>query len=218
MADLIKKAVVAPAGSDPLTYIMSDETIDRMGDVIEAKGWQLANFAKNPIALFGHDNSFVIGHWTDVRVQGSKLIGKLNLLPAGISERLDEIRAAVESGVLRAVSVGFASPPGSVEPNKSGGLLFKAAELMECSLVSVPANPNALQMAKSLNLSEDVRSIIFSDPSDTQFAADPSVGDAAIGQPEQQPATSGKMGLPVVKLSDPARVRATPFVINKIHV
>lgn len=51
-----------------------------------------------------------------------------------------------------------------------------------------------------------------------KFAADPSVGDAAIGQPEQQPATSGKKGMPVVKLSDPARVRATPFVINKIHV
>ena len=107
MADLIKKSVASPAGSDPLTYVMSDETVDRMGDVIEAKGWQLANFAKNPIALFGHDHSFVIGHWSDVRVQGAKLIGKLNLLPAGISERLDEIRAAVEAGVLRAVSVGL---------------------------------------------------------------------------------------------------------------
>ena len=109
MADLIKKSVASPAGSDPLTYVMSDETVDRMGDVIEAKGWQLANFAKNPIALFGHDSSFVVGHWTDVRVQGRKLIGKLNLLPAGISERLDEIRAAVEAGVLRAVSVGFSA-------------------------------------------------------------------------------------------------------------
>lgn len=191
MADIVKKSVASPAGSDPLIYVMSDETVDRMGDVIEAKGWQLANFAKNPIALFGHDSSFVVGHWTDVRVQGRKLIGKLNLLPAGISERLDEIRAAVEAGVLRAVSVGFSSPPGSVEPNKSGGMLFKAAELMECSLVSIPANPNALQIAKSLNLSEDVRSLIFRDPSDTEFAAKPEQA-AAITHPDQQRAASGQ--------------------------
>lgn len=216
MADLIKKSVASPAGSDPLTYVMSDETVDRMGDVIEAKGWQLANFAKNPIALFGHDHSFVVGHWSDVRVQGGKLIGKLNLLPAGISERLDEIRAAVQAGVLRAVSVGFTSDPDSVERNKSGGWRFKAAELMECSLVSVPANPNALQMAKSLNLSEDVRSIIFRDPSDAEFAAK-SEQAAAIVQPAKQPAASGMKGLPVVKLNAPARVRAKPFVINKVH-
>lgn len=212
MADLIKKAVAAPAGSDPLTYVMSDETVDRMGDVIEASGWQLENFAKNPIALFGHDHRFVIGHWSNVRVQGRKLIGKLNLLPAGVSERLDEIRAAVEAGVLRAVSVGFTSDPDSMEQNKGGGWRFKSAELMECSLVSVPANPNALQMAKSLRLSEDVQSIIFSDPSDTQFAAKPAP------QGIEAPAAKSAKPARVVKLTDPARARAKPFVIRKIHI
>lgn len=216
MANLIKKSVASPADGDPLTYVMSDESVDRMGDVIEAKGWRLDNFAKNPIALFGHDHSFVIGHWTDVQVKAGKLIGKLNLLPAGISSRLDEIRAAVEAGVLRAVSVGFSADPERIERTKEGGYLFKVAELMECSLVSVPANPNALQMAKSLNLSDDVRSLIFRDPSESQFADKPERA-AAIVQPEQHPAASGNKGLPVVKLHDPARVRAKPFVIRKIN-
>src|SRR3546814_9109633 len=145
---------------------MYGETVDRMGYLIEAAGWQLKNFVKNPIALCNHESRFVIGHWTDVKVEGKKLIGKLNLLPKGISERLDEIRAAVEAGVLRAVSVGFTSDRDSVEPLKSGGVRFKEAELMECSLVSVPAKPNALQLATSLNLSDDARSLIFasSDP------------------------------------------------------
>src|SRR3546814_9550336 len=85
MTELIKKSLASPAGDDPLAYVMSDETVDRMGDVIEAAGWQLKNFVKNPIALFNHDSRFVIGHWTDVKVEGKKLIGKLNLLPKGIS-------------------------------------------------------------------------------------------------------------------------------------
>ena len=171
MADLIRKSVVAPVGSDPLTYVMSDETVDRMGDVIEASGWRLDNFVKNPIALFGHDHTFIVGHWTNVKVQGGKLVGKLNLLPAGVSERLDEIRAAVEAGVLRAVSVGFTADPEQVERMKTGGLRFRAADLMECSLVSVPANPNALQMAKSLKLSPKAKALIFA--SDEEAAAKP---------------------------------------------
>lgn len=203
MTDLIKKALASPAGDDPLAYVMSDETVDRMGDVIEAKGWQLKNFAKNPIALFGHDHRFVIGHWTDVKVQGGQLIGRLNLLARGISERLDEIRAAVEAGVLRAVSVGFSADPAKVEQLESGGLRFKSTELMECSLVAVPANPNALQMAKSLNLSDDARALIFGDNADPE-----------IPQPEA-PAHQSKSAR-VVKLDEPAKGSAAPFVVREI--
>lgn len=202
MADLIKKAIASPLGSDPLTYVMSDETVDRVGDVISAKGWQLGDFVKNPVALFAHDHRFVIGHWSDVRVAGGKLLGKLNLLPAGISERLDEIRAAVEAGVLRAVSVGFNSD--DVEPRKEGGWLFRSADLMECSLVSVPANPNALQVAKALNLSDDAKALIFDAPAIPEIPAQPA-DDAATGR-----------SVRVVKLDDPARDGAKPFIIREI--
>lgn len=203
MTDMLTKAVVsAPAGEDPLIYVMSDETTDRVGDVIDANGWRLENFQKNPIALFGHDHRFIVGHWTDVKVKGGQLIGRLNLLPKGISERLDEIRAAVEAGVLRAVSVGFAADPEKIEPLKSGGVRFGAAELMECSLVSIPANPNALQMAKSLNLSDDAQAIIFDEAA------------PAIPATTEDDAATGK-SVRVVKLDTPARDRA-PFVIRSI--
>jgi HK97 family phage prohead protease len=207
MSEMMKKAIASPAvGDDPLVYVMSDETVDRVGDVIKADGWQIGNFLKNPIALFGHDHKFIVGHWTDVKVQGKRLIGRLNLLPKGISERLDEIRAAVEAGVLRAVSVGFNIDPDEAEPRKNGGYFFKSTELLECSLVSVPANPNALQVAKSLDLSDEARALIFTD------CAEP---DPEIPAEPTEPAATGKKTV-VVKLDAPARDRA-PFVINKIH-
>lgn len=163
--EVIEKTLAEQAGPDPLVYVMSDETVDRAGDIVEAAGWRLSNFKKNPVALFGHDSRFIVGHWSDVKVAAGKLIGKLNLLPAGVSERLDEIRAAVEAGVLRAVSVGFR--PIEAEPIKGGrGMRFKASELVECSLVAVPMNPNALQMAKALNLSNDAQSMIFGKSAD----------------------------------------------------
>lgn len=181
MVDVIHKASASPAGSDPYTYVMSDESVDRMGDVIEAKGWKLGHFQRNPIALFNHKSDFPIGHWTDVKVEGDRLVGKLNLLPAGISERLDEIRAAVDAGVLRAVSVGFSAT--KAEPLSNGGLRFKETELVECSLVSVPANPNALQLAKSLNISDETQTLIFGKSADEIAAL------RLAGEPAKTPPT-----------------------------
>ena len=59
--------------SDDLEFILSDATPDRYGDVVEANGWDLAWFRKNPIALFGHDNDFPIGTWDNVRVEGGDM-------------------------------------------------------------------------------------------------------------------------------------------------
>jgi HK97 family phage prohead protease/HK97 family phage major capsid protein len=159
-----KTMIRAPQG-EPLEYVMSDASTDRYGDIVDPKGWDLANFRKNPVALFGHDSKFVIGKWTKVRVEGDELRGKLELLPPGTSERLDEIRAAVDAGVLRAVSVGFR--PLKSEPTPDGkGYRFTKSELMECSLVSIPANPNALQVAKALNLSPEAIETVFGESAD----------------------------------------------------
>src|SRR5215207_9411878 len=55
--DIVHKERVAEATSD-LEFVMSDESVDRMGDVIEASGWDLANFNRHPIALFNHNKHF----------------------------------------------------------------------------------------------------------------------------------------------------------------
>jgi hypothetical protein len=72
--ELIRKtaAAASPSG-DPLEFVMSDASVDRMGDVIETAGWQLDNFRKNPIALFQHTGFFPIGKWRDVGVRDGQL-------------------------------------------------------------------------------------------------------------------------------------------------
>ena len=98
---------IAQSKVGDLEFILSDDTVDRLGDVIDPEGWQLKNFKKNPIALFGHMSSAPIGIWTNVRVEGNKLLGKLKLAARGTSARIDELISLVEQGILRAVSVGF---------------------------------------------------------------------------------------------------------------
>jgi HK97 family phage prohead protease len=160
----IKTVAAPPPGDDPLEFIMSDGSVDRMGDVIEPDGWLLDNFRKNPIALFGHDSRFPIGRWLDVGVRDGELRGRLDLLTP-VSDRMRELHAAVSGGVLRAVSVGFhPSAPDKIEPlegSQIGGLHFLEQELVECSLVTVPANPNALAVAKALGISAEGQRLIF---------------------------------------------------------
>jgi HK97 family phage prohead protease/HK97 family phage major capsid protein len=161
---LVQKTLAARAdGPDPLDYVMSDATVDRLGDIVEPSGWSLASFKKNPIALFGHDSKFIVGKWVDIRVEKGALRGRLELMDA-VSDRLKEVHAAVRAGILRAVSVGFRAL--EAEPMESGGRRFTKSELVECSLVSVPANPNALAVAKSLNLSDDAKALIFGKSAD----------------------------------------------------
>jgi HK97 family phage prohead protease/HK97 family phage major capsid protein len=155
----------ASAKADGLDFVLSDETPDRYGDVISAEGWQLGNFKRNPIALFGHNSSFPIGSWKDLHVENGALRGHLQLAPAGTSERIDELRKLVEAGILKAVSVGFLPIEKKTMDETAdayfGPFKYLKQELIETSLVSIPANPNALAVAKNLNVSDATLQMVF---------------------------------------------------------
>jgi HK97 family phage prohead protease/HK97 family phage major capsid protein len=161
------KTHIEAVADDTREFTLSDESLDRMGDIIMSDGWQLESFQKNPIALFNHSPNAVIGTWKNLRVENKQLRGHLQLAPKGISPRIDEIRALVEAGILRAVSVGFReleSEPLKGEDGKHHwgmGYRFLKQELVETSLVSVPANVNALAVAKSLKISSQTLDLVF---------------------------------------------------------
>jgi HK97 family phage major capsid protein/HK97 family phage prohead protease len=188
---VIHKTTVALAAGDPLTFVLSDATKDRMGDIIDPKGWVLDNFKSNPMALFNHNSGFPIGHWEDVKVQGGRLIGKLKLAARGTSDRIDEIIGLVEQGILRAVSVGFT--PIERKPLEDGGIRFTKQELLETSLVSIPANPAAVQLAKSLHVSDATMDEVFGKHATADFgrskAKDISAAQGISKNPIRKPPT-----------------------------
>lgn len=159
----------ATAEVDGMEFVLSDATVDRYGDIVEPGGWDLRDFKKNPIALFGHDNAFPIGTWANVRVEAGKLKAVLRMATDGTSARIDELRRLIEQGILRAVSVGFrpldAEPMDPARPY--GPQRFKKQQLLECSVVSVPANPAALAVARSLSISEDTLHLAFGEQAGT---------------------------------------------------
>ncbi len=147
------------SAGEGLDFVISDGSLDRHGTRINPKGWDLRNFKKNPIALFGHDSRFPIGTWSNIRTEGDRLVATLKLAAKGTSQRIDEIIGLVEQGVLRATSVGFNvikfGTPGKDEFD------YLEQELMETSVVSVGSNTNALAKARALNLSPETLSLVF---------------------------------------------------------
>ena len=165
----IVKSTIGPVRN--FQFTLSDETVDRYGDVVSAGGWELDNFRRNPVALFGHQYDFPIGRWQDLHVEDKALRGKLILAPKGTSARIDEISTLIEHDILRAVSVGF-RPTASPQPLKdakgeeTGGVRFTRQELLECSVVPIPANPNALSIARALKISSDTLKLAFAESGD----------------------------------------------------
>lgn len=159
---------VAKPTETPNEFVLSDESVDRYGDVISVTGWDLKHFKHNPIALYNHSSNAVIGRWESVRVEGKRLIGRLVLAAAGTSRLVDEVRALWEQRILRAVSVGFRDverePLTKDADPYFGPFRYLKQELVECSLVAVPANPNALQVSKALELPAAIAEQIFGKP------------------------------------------------------
>src|SRR6476660_9237056 len=146
-----------------LTYVLSDATIDHYGDTINPHGWEVKWFKQNPIALFNHNPNMPIGKWRNVRTESDQLVADLEPVQRGTSHRLDEIISLIEQDILRATSVGFRSLEDEpLDPkNPLNGKHYKRQVLLEASVVSVPANPAALQVAKSMNISDETLTLAF---------------------------------------------------------
>lgn len=149
-----------------MRFVASDESVDRYGDIIRASGWQLDNFRKNPVLLFAHDSRQPpVGQVPSIEVVGTELIADCLFRPEGDSQLSDDVWRAVEGGFLRAASVGF-TPTGPVNQlvDSAGnwtGYEFTSQELLELSVVPVPANPQALAVAKSLGMSDATQALLF---------------------------------------------------------
>jgi hypothetical protein len=159
-AEIFKGAKAAPE-FDPervLTFIASDETPDRDGDIVRVDGGDIKNFKKNPIFLKQHNVYDPCG-----RVLVFKKINNADGSPGGKAwqakvyfpkeiEDCDEVFKMYEHGIYNTVSIRFSykevySPSDPAERKSLGlgpwGVEVRKWEMLELSAVAIPANPNA---------------------------------------------------------------------------
>lgn len=138
-----------------IVHFITTETADRFGDVVRSGGMDDEAFAKNPVVLYGHDyNSLPVGKslWRKKATRNGAKGVKAKTQFANTDEGRT-VYTLWKDGFLNAASIGFM--PKEFEPmmkdTESGqsfsGWDFKQWELLEYSIVPVPANSEALRMA-----------------------------------------------------------------------
>lgn len=141
-----------------ITFVASDGSRDSAHTVLNQDGWKLDRFNKNPVIGYNHrvysawdtkDADFVIGKG-HAYVEDGKLMVDITFEPKEINELAEKVYQKILFGSLNAVSVGFVpvgkgawgkGPEGPGETNET--YYYAGQELLEISVVNIPANSNA---------------------------------------------------------------------------
>jgi len=137
--------------------ILSDSSLNRYGYRVLTSGMLLEAFKKNPVMLYMHfrdegspiwGETKAIGHWEDIQLEGDVL----SAIPVfdKVDQLSKDIAAKYEAGTYNAASVGIRIIATSANkdllvPGQTRETVTES-ELMEASIVDIPANSNAVRL------------------------------------------------------------------------
>jgi HK97 family phage prohead protease len=175
---LRKGSALAVQVQDPearqVQFVISTGSIDREGDTIALAGWDLTAFMKNPVVLWGHNaQELPIGRASAIGIEGGELRAVVEFVPRDmpvVGEKAEAVLRMCRDGFLSATSVGFRPTKFEVAEDRMTDddwwpkLDFLQQELLEFSIVSIPANPEALidpneRAAVHLDLTADLAAV-----------------------------------------------------------
>ena len=128
-----------------VTVVASTSNVARDGAIIEARGWDLSYYERNPVVLWAHnDHELPIGRTVESQLTDSELIQTHEFAdhPAA-----DQVFQAIRGGFVNATSVRWIPGETAVRTMPSGDrvLVFTTGhQLLETSYVPIPADPGAL--------------------------------------------------------------------------
>lgn len=176
--------------SRTLSFTISTESVDRMGDTIAVDGWKLEAYRKNPVVLWAHDSSSLpVGKAPKVWTEKLALKADAEFTPPGMARFNDTVFDMYKGGFLSAVSVGFVPLKYAFtdDPQRRYGIDFLEQELLEFSCVPVPANAEALVEGRSAGM--DLEPLL--DWAEQTLRADDArvlrLADSVLGATEQNP-------------------------------
>jgi hypothetical protein len=207
---------------------------DRMEDVVEPLG---AVFDLPMMMLLDHNSTEAVGHVEFAKPNKDGIPFKAKIVkfdePGEVKDLVDKAWHLVKTRLRSFVSIGFR--PLTQEVMKNGGYRFMTWEWLELSLVTIPANKDAVIFgAKSIDTAiDEIKSLdrealaaretdgraklrVFASALEPLGEAGLAAAAATEIPAEPQDKAASGQSVHVVKLNAPARARA-PFVINKIN-
>lgn len=128
-------------------FILHTEALNSHGLWIKTDGIKMERFMANPVMYFNHDMwTLPLGRWEDLKVEGGSISASADIDDS--SEYEKRIKGKVDKGYIKAASIGvrileMSDSPEYLKQGQTRPTITKC-ELIECSIVDVPANSEAL--------------------------------------------------------------------------
>lgn len=146
----VMPASVKTLGERTFETVITTGSVDRERDVIDPAGWKLDNYMRGGagVVLWAHDYHMPpVAKALSITRTATGLRSVDQFPPKDIYPFADTIHDLVAAGVIRAKSVGFIPLRKTWNATREGWDIHEA-ELLEHSYVSIPANPEALVVAR----------------------------------------------------------------------
>lgn len=142
-----------------IRVIAASGKADRVGDIVKIDGIETQNYMKNPVILWAHDHyALPVGKAVEVSNDKGKLSMTIQFATAEEYAFADTVYKLVKGGYLNGVSIGARVKSAEWLKDDEGNIIgrkFTSLELLELSVVPIPADSKALVTAvKSGNLTE----------------------------------------------------------------
>ena len=143
-------------------FIISTEDVDRDGDTLDMDGIVVDEYKLNPVVCLNHatdEDNIAIGVSDDpqsreLMIRKEEVDGQPRLVARCYFNMEDPVGGrvgrAVKNGFMRAASVSFDPVDGEVTKNRWGGNHYRKWKLIEWSVVTVPANAQAVRRVRQL--------------------------------------------------------------------
>ncbi len=198
-------------GARRITGTATTPVPDRQGDIVEPLG---ARFPKELPLLLHHNKELPVGvaRFKTPTKDGIEFEAELPRIeePGDVQREVDRAWTSIKHKLIRGVSIGFRVLNNAVEPLKSGGLRFLETEILELSLVTIPANQHAsISLIKSLDAAALKGTAAPSRSPLPAVAGAPTTGTAMLTIAEQKVAARSQMTEKSTRLQELADLSQT---------
>ena len=154
------QASIVKAAGKPSTFVatITTDSVDRDGEVVVPSGMHSRDYERNPVLLYEHDPKQPIGKMLKMVRKERSIEAEFALAPRPASHEgewfPDTVASLMEFGALNTMSIGFmgteARPASKADMEKYGAScrrVYGKWKLLEVSVVSIPANQDAIVTA-----------------------------------------------------------------------
>lgn len=132
--------------------------VDSYGDTIVKGAFsETLENRKRPVRMFfGHSPGRPIGIWVDLKEDDHGLFARGEFTPGNDDAR--NVHASMKHGAIDALSIGFRIPKGGAEEVEDGGRRISKVDLVEISVVTLPADDDA-RVSSVKSIADEINSI-----------------------------------------------------------